>query len=99
MSNLSVVTDNLKETESLIKEALAKEKIYLQMGINKTKNRIREFEDKYSITLDQIIGQEKEIDHTDLAEWEGEVEVLRRLIKKIQNLEQIEIWDRQANVQ
>jgi hypothetical protein len=40
-------------------------------------------------TLDQIVKQEKEIDHTDLVEWEGEVEVLKRLIKK---------WDKQESV-
>jgi len=91
MSNLTVIATDLKETESLLREALAKEKIYLQIGINKTKNRIREFEDRYSASLDQIIKQQREIDHTELAEWEGEVEILRRLMKKIENLEQIEI--------
>ena len=91
MSNLTVIATDLKETESLLREALVKEKVYLQIGIKKTQNRIRMFEDKYSTTLDQIIDQKIEIDHTDLAEWEGEVEILRRLMRKIENLEQIEI--------
>jgi hypothetical protein len=38
---------------------------------------------------DQIICQKIEIDHTDLAEWEGEVEILERLVKK---------WDKQKSV-
>jgi hypothetical protein len=91
MSNLTVIATDLKETENLLREALIKEKVYLQIGIDKTLNRIREFEAKYSATLDQIVKQEKEIDHTDLVEWEGEVEILKRLKKKILNLEQIEI--------
>jgi len=91
MSNLTIIATDLKETENLIREALIKEKIYLQIGIDKTQSRIRTFEDKYSTTLDRIIDQKIEIDHTDFAEWEGEVEVLKRLMKKIQNLEQIEI--------
>ena len=43
MSNLTVIAIDLKETENLIREALIKEKVYLQIGIDKTLNRIREF--------------------------------------------------------
>ena len=90
METLTVLTDNIEETASLLKAALAKEKYLLQLGIEKTQARIRQFEKQYSATLTQILEKEENIDHTDLAEWEGEVEVLRRLMKKIRNLEQIE---------
>lgn len=91
METLRILTENMEETTNLLKEALAKEKCILQIGIEKTKARIQHFEQKYSTTLTQILKQEHGIDHTDLSEWEGEVEVLKRLMKKIQNLEKIEI--------
>ncbi len=71
--------------------SVSEEKYLLQLGIEKKQARIRQFEQRYSATLTQILDKEQNIDHMDLAEWEGEVEVLRRLMKKIQNLEQIEI--------
>ena len=83
METLTVLIDNPTETVSLLKEALAKERYFLQLGIEKTEARIRQFEQRYKTTLTQILNQELEIDHTDLAEWEGETEVLRRLMKKV----------------
>jgi hypothetical protein len=91
MEALRILTENMEETTNLLKEALAREKYILQIGIEKTKIRIQQFERQYSAELTQILDQEQEIDHTDLSEWEGEVEVLRRLMEKIQNLEEIEI--------
>ena len=91
METLTVSIDNPTETVGLLKEALAKEKFFLQLGIEKTQARIRQFEQRYAANLNHILDQEREIDHTDLAEWEGETEVLRRLTKKVQNLENIEI--------
>ena len=79
METLTVSIDNPTETVGLLKEALAKEKFFLQLGIEKTQARIRQFEEQYGTPLTQILNQNKEIDHTDLAEWEGETEVLRRL--------------------
>ncbi len=91
METLTVLIDNPAETVSLLKEALAKERYFLQLGIEKTKARIRQFEQRYAATLRRILDQEREIDHTDLAEWEGETEILRRLTKKVLSLEKIEI--------
>jgi len=91
MEILTILTENMQETAALLKEALAKEKYLLQNGIEKTRARIRQFEQRYSANLAQILSQGGDIDHVDLAEWEGEEEVLRRLMKKIQNLEQIQI--------
>jgi hypothetical protein len=87
---ITVSTEDMEESVNLIREALIKEKCLLQVGIEKTLMRIQQFEEKYSATLDQIL-EEQEIDHTDLAEWEGEFEVLKRLTKKVQNLDQIKI--------
>lgn len=80
MDSLKILTENIEETTNLLKEALIKEKYILQIGIEKTKTRIQQFEQKYSANLNQILNQKQEIDHTDLSEWEGEVEVLRRLM-------------------
>jgi hypothetical protein len=88
---ITVSTENMEESVNLIRDALIKEKCLLQVGIEKTLVRIQQFEEKYSATLNQILNEEQEIDHTDLAEWEGEFEVLKRLTKKVQNLEQIKI--------
>ena len=90
METLSVLIDNSPETVNLLQSALAKERYFLQIGVEKTRARIQQFEQQYGATLTQILDQEREIDHTDLAEWEGETEILRRLTKKIQNLEKIE---------
>ena len=91
METLTVLIDNPLETISLLKEALAKERYFLQFGISKTQERIRQFEQRYGATLTESLDGEQEIDHTDLAEWEGETEVLRRLTKKVLSLEKIEI--------
>jgi hypothetical protein len=91
MGNITVTTVDIEESISLIREALIKEKYLLQIGIEKTLLRIEQFEEKYSTTIEQILNEERNIDHTDLAEWEGEIEVLKRLTKKFQNLEQIKI--------
>jgi hypothetical protein len=91
MGTITLSTEDIEESTKLIREALIKEKYLLQVGIEKTLMRVQQFEEKYSVTLEQILNEEREIDHTDLAEWEGEIEVLKRLKKKIQNLEQIKI--------
>jgi len=91
MGVLTVLAENPNQVVNLLKSALAKERTFIEIGVNKTRKRIQQFEKKYGATLDQIIEEKSEIDHTDLAEWEGEVEVLRRLNNKIQELEQIEI--------
>ena len=91
METLTVLIDNPAETVNLLQSALAKERYFLQLGIEKTQARIRQFEQRYKATLTQILDQEREIDHTDLAEWEGETEILQRLTKKVLSLEKIEI--------
>ncbi|MBM3212367.1 hypothetical protein FJZ33_09110 [Candidatus Poribacteria bacterium] len=91
METLRILTEDMEETANLLKEALDKEKYILQIGIDKTKARIQRFEQQYSATLAQILDQKQKIDHGDLSEWEGEIEILQRLMKKAKNLEKIEI--------
>jgi len=48
METLTVSIDNPAETVGLLKEALAKEKFFLQLGIEKNQARIRQFEQRYT---------------------------------------------------
>lgn len=58
MEILTVLITDTTKTANLIKSALAKEKYFLQIGVEKTKARILEFEQKYEATLNQIIDSE-----------------------------------------
>jgi len=91
MGIVTVSATNAAETAALLKQALAKERAFLQLGVEKTRARIQHFEHRYGMTLAQLLEHEQTIDHTDLAEWEGETEILRRLMRKVENLDALEI--------
>ena len=91
MASLTIQTKNVGEAIHLIQSALVKEAAFLRLGIEKTKVRIASFEKRYNCSLQELRDSAREIDDLDLVEWEGEVEVLRRLNEKLKQLDELKI--------
>jgi hypothetical protein len=91
MASLTIQTENVEDAIHLIQSALLKESAFLRLGIEKTRARIANFEKKYGCPLQGLRDSTKEIDDLDLVEWEGEIEVLRRLNKKLKQVDELKI--------
>ena len=86
MTKLVIETDN-NWTKRKIQEAIHTEIELLKKSINKTQDKIVNFEARYGkFDKDTIYGT---IDDMELIEWEGEIETLERLNNKLKSLEEI----------
>ena len=63
----------------LLQAALERQHAQLELGMVKTRQRLGEFEQKYGGMLEQLATGSAPLDPLDRVEWEGEVEMLRRL--------------------
>ena len=86
MTKLVIETDN-NWTKRKIQEAIHTEIELLKKSINKTQDKIVNFEARYGkFDKDTIYGT---IEDMELIEWEGEIETLERLNNKLKSLEEI----------
>ena len=86
MTRLVVETDNAW-TKKKIEGAIHIETDLLRKAVQKIQSKLREFENKYGkFDRDALYGK---VDHMELIEWEGELETLERLNKKLKSLEEI----------
>ncbi len=70
-----------------IQSLLSLETAFLKKQIRNTQNKIGNFERRYGKhDTDSLYGQ---VDDMELLEWEGEIETLKRLEKKLTSLEEI----------
>ena len=79
---LSTITLEVLDREKvvpLLQAALERQTADMEIGILKTRRRIEEFEQKYGRTLERLDTSSLPIDPLERVEWEGEVEMLRRL--------------------
>lgn len=86
MTRLIIETDN-SWTKEKIRSAIHTEISLLRKTTDRIKNKLKDFENKYGkIDRDSLYGK---IDDLELIEWEGELETLERLQKKLKSLEEI----------
>ncbi len=86
MTRLVVETDN-DWTKKKIRGAILTEIELLRKSIQKTLGKVKDFEAKYGkLNRSSLYGK---VSDMELLEWEGELETLERLNKKLRSLEEI----------
>ena len=86
MTRLIIETDD-KWTREKIKLAIDTEIYLLKKTIDKIQEKIKTFESKYGeLNRGNLYGK---IDDMELIEWEGELETLQRIQKRLKSLEEI----------
>ena len=74
-------------TKKKIESAIYTETYLLRRAVQKTQSKLQEFENKYGrFDRDSLYGR---VDDMELIEWEGELETLERLKKRLKSLEEI----------
>ena len=92
MSSISIACHNSKQAIMLLKDAFEREYAVLQLGLERTKERIKAFEKKYGCRLiDLSETMRKRIDDLTLTEWEGETEILRVLKEQLSELKDMRV--------
>ena len=86
MTKLIVETDN-EWTRKKIKDAIGIETEILKKAIYRVQDKLKDFETKYGkLNRDELYGK---VDDMNLLEWEGELETLEKLMKRLTSLEEI----------
>lgn len=86
MTRLVVETDDAW-TKKKIEGAIHAEIELLMKAVNKTDGKVKDFEAKYGeFDRSSLYGR---VDDMELIEWEGEMETLERLERKLKSLEEI----------
>ena len=91
MASLTIQTTEPEAAIRLIQSGLLKEAAFLRLGIEKTTVRMAHFEEKYGCSLQELVSSTTQIDDIDLVEWEGEIEVLHRLGKKLKQIDELKV--------
>jgi hypothetical protein len=86
MTRLILETDN-EWTKRKIKDAIQIEAEILKKAISRIQDKLKVFETKYG-KLDREVLYGK-VDDMELLEWEGELETLEKLQKRLLSLEEI----------
>ena len=84
------VQDSLKAIP-LLEAAIHRQIAYVAIGIEKTRKRIEEFEQKYGCQIEKVDRIVPTLDPLERVEWEGEVEMLRRLEEERHLLETMRV--------
>ena len=92
MEFIRVVAPDKQFAGNALEWALDREIELARMAVQVSKDRIKEFEDKYGRSLRSALNRRGKVDELVLAEWEGEVEALDRLKRKVAALKDIRIW-------
>ena len=86
MTKLIVQTDN-EWTKRKIIDAIHIEAEILKKAVFRIQNKLRDFETKYGkLNREALYGK---VDDMELLEWEGELETLEKLKKRLLSLEEI----------
>ncbi len=92
MTELTLVSAHQRPLKPLIEAALANELRLLQAGIQRTEQRLQEFEAKYQLTTPEFICRFEDDDFEEtleFAEWIGEHRLLQKLREKTEILQGI----------
>jgi hypothetical protein len=86
MTKLVIETDD-NWTKGKIRDSIYREIDILKKAVNRIQSKLREFENKYGkLDRESLYGK---LDDMELIEWEGEIETLEKLQKKLKSLEEI----------
>ena len=94
MQTITLEVQDRAKALLLLEAALQKQAAYVTLGIEKTRKRLVEFEQKYGCRLDEVDEVDRtlpRIDPFDRVEWEGESEMLRRLEVEQQVLKTVRV--------
>lgn len=93
MTELTLVSTHQRPLKPLVEAALANELRLLQAGVQRTEQRLSEFEARYQLTTLEFIARyeaDEFEESLDLAEWIGEYRLLEKLREKIDILQGIQ---------
>ncbi len=97
MSRLSIFYDSpakKKQINSIVENALQREKKLLQTALKRTKDNLRKFEDKYRMSSQkffQLYQAGKTDDRDDYINWAGEYQIYQSIDEKIQDIEEMTV--------
>jgi hypothetical protein len=93
MSTLTLVSPRNHPLQPLVEAALAKELNFLEAAIQRTKQRLDEFEQKYQMTTKEFVTRYENDEFTETLEfdeWIGEYRLLARLQEKVEMVREIQ---------
>jgi hypothetical protein len=91
MPTITLEVQDSQKAVPLLEAAINRQIAYVAIGIEKTRKRIEEFEQKYGCHLEKVDSTVPTLDPFERVEWEGEVEMLRRLEAERHLLETIRV--------
>ena len=94
MSKIIIEPKSPKELRTLVKGALENELRFINIGIKKTLENLRSYEDKFHMNSETFYKQYASGDAGDDIEyikWAGEIETLKKLERNIKDLTEVEI--------
>jgi len=94
MVELTLVSNGDSPIRAVVEAALKNEYQELLVGIQKTKDRVHAFEEKYKMMTDEFLKRyaEDDFQHSfDFDEWIGESRMLNHLTEKAETLRSIEV--------
>ena len=87
MEEILIKTDKKDEAISLLRSAIDREIAFIKTSLLKTKKKVKEFQQKYKMGIDE--AKRKGINDMILVEWEGELETQDKLEDKIEKLQNL----------
>ncbi|MFB2921297.1 hypothetical protein [Aerosakkonema funiforme] len=93
MAELKIICEYPETLKQLIEEALSERVASLKNGIQRTEERIKEFENKYQMPTEEFLRryENDEIQETlEIDEWIGESWMLKRLQEDLDTFKEIE---------
>ena len=92
MTTLTLVSPRNHPLQPLVEAALAKELSSLEAAIQRTEQRLSEFEQKYQMTTSEFIARyenDEFVEILEFDEWIGEYRLLVRLREKAETVREI----------
>jgi hypothetical protein len=93
MAELTLISQDSGSLKPLVEGAISEALRLTETGIQRTKQRLQEFERKYQLSTQEFLeryGNDELAETPDLDEWIGESLMLQRLQEKIERLRGIE---------
>lgn len=89
LQQMTIVTDNRSVLEPLVRSALDHEKKMIALGLERTRNQIAKFEQRFQMTSDDFERRlnDLELDETiEFTDWRMEIGMLRLLEREFKAL-------------
>jgi hypothetical protein len=89
MTDVRLVSEGNRELKPLVEAALANELRLIEAGLKQAENRIRAFERKYQMAMNEFLSryENDEIEEGgDFDEWIGEIRLMQRMEEKAETI-------------